>query len=81
MNIEHENDGYEVVRAIRAIDPTCIAVILTAYPNLESAIDGIRNGVDDYILKPANADTLVALLADKLEKRAGNHPRKYPIIN
>jgi two-component system, NtrC family, response regulator HydG len=81
LNIEHENDGYQVVRAIRAIDPACMAVILTAYPNVENAIDGIRHGVDDYIIKPANADTLVALLADKLAKRPRKRElRTYPIV-
>lgn len=82
LNIEHEGDGYHVVRAIRAIDPACIAVILTAYPNLDTAIEGIHHGVDDYILKPANTDTLVALLADKLAKQTRKcEARKYPVIN
>jgi DNA-binding NtrC family response regulator len=81
LNIEQENDGYGVVRAIRAIDPGCIAIILTAYPNLDSAIEGIHHGVDDYVVKPANADGLVALLADKLDKQASSrHVRKYPIV-
>jgi len=55
--------------AIRAIDPYCIVVVLTAYPDVESAIEGIHEGVDGYIIKPANADTLVALLSDKLAKQ------------
>jgi ActR/RegA family two-component response regulator len=71
-----------VVRAIRAIDPTCVAVILTAYASLESAIDGIHHGVDDYIIKPINADTLATLLTDKMGEHARKHlPRKYPIVN
>src|SRR6185312_15933814 len=62
LHIEHDNDGYEVVRAIRAIDPSCVAVILTAYPDMASAVEGIRNGVDDYIIKPMPPDTVVKLL-------------------
>lgn len=81
LNIERENDGYGIVRAIRAIDPTCIAVVLTAYPNLDSAIEGIRHGVDDYVLKPANVDTLVVLLADRLAKQPRKRERQYPIVN
>ena len=69
LNIERVSDGFQVVRAIRAIDPDCIAVVLTAYPDVQSAIEGIRNGVDDYILKPADPDVLVALLARTLAKR------------
>jgi len=67
--------------AIRAIDPYCIVVVLTAYPDVESAIEGIHEGVDGYIIKPANADTLVALLSDKLAKQHRKREiRKYPVI-
>ena len=82
FNIERENDGYEVVRAIRAIDPTCIAVILTAYASMGSAIEVIHHGVDDYIIKPINADTLATLLAEKMGEHSRTRvPRKYPIVN
>ena len=69
LNIEREGDGYEVVRAIREVTPECVVIVLTGYPDVASAVEGIHLRIDDYILKPANADTLVALLADKLEAR------------
>jgi DNA-binding NtrC family response regulator len=75
LNIEGERDGFQIVRAIRAIDPDCVAVMLTAYPDMESAIQGIRHGVDDYIIRPANPDDLVASLADTLAKRRAKEPR------
>lgn len=75
LNIGKEKDGYEVVRAIRAIDPDCRAVMLTAYPDMESAIEGIQNGVDDYIIKPSNADQLIASLANVLAKQHANTGR------
>lgn len=82
LNIDHERDGYEIVRAVRAIDPSCIAMILTAYPDVESAIEGIHHGVDDYIIKPASADTLVAMLADKLAGRSKpGEARLRPLVH
>ena len=66
LNIEHEGDGYDVVRAMQEVNPTCAMMILTAYPAIESAIEGIHLRIDDYIIKPSNADALVALLAEKL---------------
>lgn len=69
LNIEGVSDGFQVVRAIRAIDPDCVAVMLTAHPDMQSAIEGIRHGVDDYILKPTDPNTLVSLLAKTLSKR------------
>ena len=69
LNIEREGDGYELVRAVREVNPRCVTIVLTGYPGLESAVEGIHLGIDDYIVKPTNADALVALLAEKLDQR------------
>ena len=69
LNIERERDGYTVVRAMREVHPRCVTVILTGYPDLESAVEGIHLGVVDYITKPTNADELIALLTEKLAAR------------
>jgi DNA-binding response OmpR family regulator len=69
LNIEREGDGYNVIRAMREKNPDCVTIILTGYPAVESAVTGIHLGIDDYLMKPTNADTLVALLAEKLAKR------------
>lgn len=69
LNIEREGDGYEVIRQLRDVNPDCVAIILTGYPDAVSSLEGINLRIDDYILKPAKADTLVALLAEKLEAR------------
>ena len=69
LNVEKENDGFDVVRAMRGAYPRCVVVILTGYPALDSAIEGIRLSVDGYLVKPSSADELVALLADKLAAR------------
>lgn len=69
LNIERERDGYTVVRAMREVNPCCVIVILTGYPDIESAEQVTRLGADDYIAKPADANILVALLAEKLAAR------------
>jgi DNA-binding NtrC family response regulator len=81
LNIEGERDGYKIVRAIRAIDPSCIVVVLTAYPNMESAIEGIRHGINDYLIKPSTAEMLVHMLTERLAKRqADQNPRPPPFL-
>jgi len=69
LNIDREGDGLEVIRAMREVNPDCVTIILTGHPDMESAEEGFRLGIDEYIAKPANADTLVALLAQKLAAR------------
>lgn len=69
LNIEGERDGYNIVRAMRKLNPNCINIVLTGFPDEESAAEGLELGIDDYIAKPANADALVAMLAEKLAAR------------
>ena len=73
LNIERERDGYTVIRAIREVNPRCVAIVLTAFPDVNSAVEGIRLNIDDYILKPSSADELVANLANKLAARAAEN--------
>jgi len=69
LNIDREDDGLEVVRVMREVNPQCVTIVLTGYPNRESAEEAVRLGIDDYIAKPSNANMLVALLAEKLAER------------
>src|SRR2546423_15690993 len=80
LNIESERDGYTVIRAMRDANSNCINIVLTGYPDEESAAESLKLGIDDYIAKPANADALVAMLAEKLtgRKKAGEIKKNQP---
>lgn len=62
-------DGIEVLRACKEIDPEVCVVILTGFGDLSSAIDAVRHGADDYLLKPYDFDDLVLRLSRCLERR------------
>ena len=70
LNIGELGDGFTVVRAIRKVNPRCVAVILTGYPDFETAVRGIHEKIDDYITKPADIDSLVATLQQRLVDQA-----------
>jgi CheY-like chemotaxis protein len=70
LNIGEPGDGFTVVSAMRRTQPQCINLILTGYPAFESALQAIRNQVDDYLVKPADVRALVSSLEAKL-----NDPR------
>lgn len=67
LNIGEAGDGFIVVRAMRRAQPDCLNLILTGYPAFETALQAIRDQVDDYLVKPANIEKLVASLHAKLE--------------
>jgi DNA-binding NtrC family response regulator len=69
LNIAEPQDGFAVVRAMREVNPGCIAVVLTGYPGFDSAVEGIRLNIDDYFVKPADVDSLVAAIHAKFAER------------
>jgi DNA-binding response OmpR family regulator len=69
LNLGGQVDGLKVVEAIRWRWPGMAAVILTAHGSLESAVAAIREGVDDYLLKPAKPEQVRQAVQRALERR------------
>jgi ActR/RegA family two-component response regulator len=66
LNIGNPGDGLTVVSAMRRTQPEAVTMILTGYPAFETALEAIRQQVDDYIVKPANIPTLVRTIESKM---------------
>lgn len=62
-------DGLRVLEAIRWRWPRTAVVILTAHGSLESALAAIREGVDGYLLKPAEPGDLLDAAREALARR------------
>ncbi len=65
-----EIHGIELLREIKQKDPSVHVVILTGYGDLSSAIEALRLGADDYLLKPCDTDELLFRVSRCLEKRS-----------
>ncbi|MDX1346920.1 MAG: sigma-54 dependent transcriptional regulator [Thiomicrorhabdus chilensis] len=52
-------DGYTLMKRIRAIKPYLPIVLMTAYGTIEQAVDAMKSGAVDYIVKPFEANLLV----------------------
>ncbi|MBD3755066.1 MAG: sigma-54-dependent Fis family transcriptional regulator [Gammaproteobacteria bacterium] len=52
-------DGYTLMKRIRAIKPYLPIVLMTAYGTIEQAVDSMKSGAVDYIVKPFEANVLV----------------------
>jgi ActR/RegA family two-component response regulator len=69
LNIGQVGDGFTVVSAMRRTQPECVNFILTGYPAFETALQAIRSQVDDYLVKPAEIETLISSIESRLETR------------
>jgi len=66
LNIGQPGDGFTVVSAMRRTQPEATTFILTGYPAFETALEAIRQQVDDYLVKPADVEMLVGKIRQKL---------------
>jgi two-component system, OmpR family, response regulator len=63
-------DGLEVLRRLRATQPSVCVLFLTARDSVEDRISGITAGGDDYVTKPFSLEEVLARLRGLL-RRAG----------
>lgn len=54
--------GFELLTNIRQKKNTVPVVMMTAYGTIEKAVEAIRNGATDYLVKPFETDELIQLL-------------------
>jgi DNA-binding response OmpR family regulator len=53
-------DGIAVMRAARYLAPQTVVVMLTAHATLDSAVEALRYGGHDYLVKPSSPDEILA---------------------
>lgn len=61
-------DGVDVFRRLRERWPGLPVVLLTGHGNLEQAFETSREGVQEYLAKPCDVDTLARVLRDVVER-------------
>ena len=64
-------DGLAVLDAARSVDPTLAVLVMTAFGSIETAVDAMKRGAEDFITKPVDPDLLRLLVARAIERRAG----------
>jgi cyclic di-GMP phosphodiesterase len=62
-------DGVSVLRALRQLDPDAAVMVLTGAPEVKAAIESLKLGADDFIVKPVNVDELLIAAERALERR------------
>jgi two-component system response regulator AtoC len=63
-----EMDGITLLKRVRAAAGTTDVIVMTAYASVETAIETMREGAYDYIIKPFTTEELL-ILVSRLEER------------
>lgn len=62
-------NGLEILKRVKARRPSTAVIIITGYGDMASAIDALRLGADEYLLKPCKREELLYRIGQCLQKQ------------
>jgi DNA-binding NtrC family response regulator len=62
-------DGIETLAEIKRSHPLVEVIMLTGHATIESAIEGMKKGAFDYLMKPCDIDVLVRKVTEAAERK------------
>ncbi len=61
-------DGNATLKEIKRLFPLTEVIMLTGHATMESAVDGLKSGASDYLVKPADLDEIINKAEEAFEK-------------
>lgn len=68
-------DGIETLREIKRIKPILEVIMLTGHGTVETAIEGMKLGAYDYLMKPTDTTELVDKIAKAVHRKTEQEER------
>jgi DNA-binding NtrC family response regulator len=68
-------DGIETLGKIRKAFPLIEVIMLTGHGTIESAIEGMKLGAFDYLMKPCEMEQLMAKVQEATQKKRGHEEK------
>jgi DNA-binding NtrC family response regulator len=65
-------DGIELQRRMHEIDPRLIAIMMTGYASVETAVAAMKNGAYDYVTKPLDPEDITLKVSKALSHQRAN---------
>jgi DNA-binding NtrC family response regulator len=70
-----EVTGLDLLKKVKTLSPQTPVVLLTAYGTIQNAVDAMRHGAFDYLLKPFSSESLEAVVRRALSTVQGKDER------
>jgi putative two-component system response regulator len=61
--------GIDLLKRVKAANPSMMVIMITGYPDIDLAVEAMRLGAYDFIIKPVDLDLVVLSVKKALEKK------------
>lgn len=75
-----EVSGLDLLRKVKTLSPQTPVILLTAYGTIQNAVDAMRDGACDYLLKPFSTESLERAVRKALNSAAANDAASHTIV-
>jgi DNA-binding NtrC family response regulator len=68
IGFEDGREGLYLLKEIKTLSPKTVVILMTAFGKVETAVEGLKSGAFDYILKPWENEKLVSVVKQAVDK-------------
>ena len=72
IGFEDGREGIHWLKEIKTLSPDAVVILMTAFGKIETAVEGIKMGAFDYVLKPWNNEKLIEIIDKAVVKNRKN---------
>jgi DNA-binding NtrC family response regulator len=75
------NEGLYWLNRVKALRPDLPVIMITAYGAIDLAVNSLKQGATDFIVKPWQNEHLLKVIGDILNKKQGKRKEEAPSVN
>jgi DNA-binding NtrC family response regulator len=69
IHLANDTSGHDVLKRVRSVSPTTPVILMTAYADIEGAMNAVGEGAYDYLAKPIEPTELKRMVAEAIARR------------
>ncbi|UUC45918.1 sigma-54-dependent transcriptional regulator [Flavobacterium cerinum] len=73
IGFEDGREGIHWLKEIKLLAPNTVVVLMTAFGKVETAVEGLKSGAFDYVMKPWDNDNLLTVINNAVAKSRKEH--------
>jgi len=76
-----ELNGFEVLKKVKTINPEINVILITAYASVDTAVEALRSGAFDYLIKPFKINDLRIAVKRALSEKKISHGIEKDVLH